>query len=379
METARIRRNEEPSTGTHEVAAGLLGGNEEAPAGMFPCLPRLTPTGGVRRCGFMARLHVLGAGGRAATLSRQTGTFVIETRRSLVIVGAGTGVSRLQDPWLEDLKSRVPRALVILPGLRHDLVAGLPELPAWLSGLEVAIATTPGPASVDDGIGRWLAPPFLGEDREAWLGRFGTPATLQAMRPGRNRLLGESVQVLQRAGGAAAVRVRDAVFAPHQAPGDDLAAFATKASALVVGVPDESRDDPESAVRAWASFALANGVRDLLLAFHDPAHDAEKLDGLLFAASAIFPRTSLGVDMSFLRLTGESAEEGEGATDDGAHDGGEDSADESDVDGVTTAADADADAPAAPVGDDEAPSAHEEAPLSDSGSSEEDEIRAAED
>src|ERR1051325_4438414 len=112
----------------------------------------------------MARLFVLGGGGWVPTPKRSTNAWLIETRRSLILLDCGAGVARLSDPMIQVALGRVPRVLVLLSHWHHDHIAGLHLLPFFLRDHEVTLGCPPAKVTghaPQDVLARYAGPPLL--------------------------------------------------------------------------------------------------------------------------------------------------------------------------------------------------------------------------
>src|SRR5262245_19259222 len=111
----------------------------------------------------MPKLFVLGGGGWIPTARRLTNCYLIETRRSAILLDGGVGAARLLDPMLQAVLSRVPRALVLLSHYHHDHVEGLHYLLHFLRDHEVTLAAPPSSvtrASAADVLARYGGTPL---------------------------------------------------------------------------------------------------------------------------------------------------------------------------------------------------------------------------
>ncbi|MAG57027.1 MAG: hypothetical protein CMJ83_12095 [Planctomycetes bacterium] len=265
----------------------------------------------------MSRLYVLGAGGRVPTQQRQTCCYVLETRRGLVFLDAGTGVSRLHDPLFQGLLTRSRRVRVLLCGYSLDRIAGLSWLPTFLGDHELVIA---GPPSAGEGpeavLMRTLAPPFHPGGFEAWRSSFAS-VSFQTFEDGKNLVAGEPVLVRMLAGDpepSCAVRVREAVYATGCVARPETAELASRASVLV---HDASRTSDAAGGEVATSASAAEAatlaqealVQDLILAHLGPDQDTAAVESMLFEATARFPRSVTAADMMCFKMAGVPDEE----------------------------------------------------------------------
>jgi ribonuclease BN (tRNA processing enzyme) len=272
----------------------------------------------------MARLFVLGAGGEIPTPQRQTGCYLLETRRGLVFFDVGTGLSRFHDPSFQDLASRSRRALILVSSWRLDRCAGLPWLPFFMGDLEVTLAgPAPGEGGATAVLERLLAPPF-GMGLSAWRERFAGGLSILDLQPGLNRVGGEKVEArLQGDGDGLRLRVRDVVYAVGGAPDPATQELAAKAAVIIHEAWTDAPEEPGHATAMQAAqTARQSEAQDLILAHLNPTFDAGRLERLVFGATARFPRSVLAADMMYFKVTGVPDEE-EAPAEEGAADSSE--------------------------------------------------------
>lgn len=270
----------------------------------------------------MPRLHVLGSGGWIPTLARQTCCYLLETRRALLFLDCGTGISRLHDPMFQAVLARHRRAAVLLSHWHHDHVEGLHALPYFLRHHEVTIAAPSREVSGFDPLevlGRFGGKPLLPHPLPDWMDRFAGGFSVQELKPGANVVAGEDVEVAVQphTDPSLGFRVRDLCYVTDTCDRAETAAFAEKAVILIHDAwldREGIREDPEAARvhgtgEGAARLARDAGVQDLLLAHLNPAYDGARLERLLFEAAAVFPRASLASDMSVFRIAETGEEE----------------------------------------------------------------------
>lgn len=255
----------------------------------------------------MARLHVLGAGGTHPVPSRQTSAILLETRRSLIFFGCGTGLLRLFDPLYRLLLERHSRALVLLADWRLDHAGGVASLPELLPEVEVVVVRPPRPASGPDPLATLIEPPHGRVLVPEWERAFPQGASVVTPRPGRNRIAGESVQTVPTPQGGWWYRVRDVVFAREGGLPATGRPLLEGARMLVHSAGTGPHDE-----RPWAEAAKVAGevgVESVLLSDLDPRAEPEDLDALLIEACRVFPRGLIAGDMQVLEVpSGESGE-----------------------------------------------------------------------
>ena len=273
----------------------------------------------------MSRLYVLGAGGDIPTLHRQTSSYLVEGRRGPVLFDAGTGLSRLDDPLFREMVGRSKRAWVLLGSCAHGRIAGLPWLPSLLPGLEVTVGVPP---KCRPAVERLLKKPYLPRGRDAWEGDLATFRIVE-LQPGENDFFGEVVDVRLLSGPepTCAFRVREVCYATGCPAREETAALAARASVLVHDAYLDSADlesqpalgESHATAAAAARLAAEAGVKDLVLAHLNPAHEPGRIERLQFEATATFPRSVVATDMGCIKMSGvpeeESDEESEDETD----------------------------------------------------------------
>lgn len=262
----------------------------------------------------MARLYVLGSGAKSATPERQTSCYLLESRRSVVLVDAGTGLSRLLDPLFREMVARAGRVVLILSGFDHFRLAGLPGLPWLLPPCELTIA---GPsADLESFLSSYFAEPCFPGGFAAWTALFANPPALHNLRAGVQRVAGERVDARISTGSLprAGFRVRDAVFAGGLPASAIDPEWAREPSLLLMeaGPRDSGGEAAGHALAAEAvRFAAEVRARDLMLGGMEPSEDRASMDRLLFEVSGLFPRSILASDMMFFRLQGGAGEDEE--------------------------------------------------------------------
>ena len=269
----------------------------------------------------MPRLHVLGSGGWVPTPQRQTSCYLLETRRSLIFFDAGTGLSRLHDPLFQRMLERHSRAVVLLSHWHQDHIEGLHYLPFFLGHMEVVLAA---PGDIITGVPaaelleRYGGDPFLPEPFSRWPGRFEKGFSVQEIKPGANKVLGEEIiaTVQPHVGPTLGYRVRDVCYVTDTCVRDETLALADGVSLLIHDAyldDEEAERRPELAqvhgvATGAARLAAAGGIKDLLLGHLNPAFDPQRLDRMLIKSCEVFPRTLLGSDMMVIDVKGAEKE-----------------------------------------------------------------------
>ncbi len=261
----------------------------------------------------MPRFHVLGSSGWVPTLARQTCCYLVETRRSLIFLDCGTGISRLHDPMFRGLLQKHRRAIVLLSHWHHDHIEGLQALPLFLGHMAVTVA---GPGreicgeSAADILARFGSAPLLPEPLPHWGKRFEGGFSIVELKPGRNTVDGERVDVIAQphTHPSAGLRVRDVCYITDTVERPESIAFAAGSALLAhdawMDRSDEVGGGPDtqahSSAEGAARVAAGAKVGALVLAHLNPRYDAARLERMFLEAAAIFPATHLGTDMACL-------------------------------------------------------------------------------
>ncbi len=270
----------------------------------------------------MARLYVLGGGGWVPTAKRSTNCFLLETRRSAILFDCGAGAARLGDPMFRAVLKRVPRVLVLLSHYHHDHIEGLHYLPFVLKDHEVALACPPAKVTgiaPPEALRRFGGRPFLPRPFSEWGAIFPKGFEVVELREGRNRVLGESVEVAAEphTDPCVAFRVRDVVYVTDTTARPETASFAKDAAVLIhdawLDAEDQEAQHQDLKVHATAAGAAIvardAGARELVLAHLNPAYDEARLERLRFDAAKIFPRAHLADDFRMLEVRASEADE----------------------------------------------------------------------
>lgn len=271
----------------------------------------------------MARLYVLGGGGRTPAAKRGTSAYLLETRRIAILFDCGSGVARLGDPMLQAALKRVPRVLVLLSHYHHDHVEGLPHLPHFLRDHEVVVAGPPSKTTgfaVADALGRLVGAPFTSRPIAGWVSRFPKGFEIAELREGRNRVHGESVEVVAEphSDPCVAFRVRDVVYVTDTTARPETAAFAKGAALLLhdawLDAADQAAGHEDlrfhGVADGAAMVARDAGARRLVLCHLNPSYDEARLERMRFDASRIFPETHLADDFrAFEARSGDAEDE----------------------------------------------------------------------
>jgi ribonuclease BN (tRNA processing enzyme) len=275
----------------------------------------------------MTRLHVLGSAGWVPTLQRQACSYLIEGRRGLVFLDAGTGLSRLHDPMFRLILERHRRALFLISSWQQDRICGLHYLPFFLSHMEVHLALPSARlarSAPEKLLARWGGEPFLPVPIKSWDRLFGRGFEIEIVEPGANEILGEEIvaAALPASRPVVGYRVRDVCYAVGAPVTESTAELARGAALLVHEAWWDSRGAEEAGDGAAGDHATAAAagrlareaeVQELLLAHLNPAYDPSRLEGLVMEAGMEFPRSFLAADMMCFPVRSPAAEEGDAA------------------------------------------------------------------
>ncbi len=270
----------------------------------------------------MARLYVLGGNGWVPSPKRSTNCYAIETRRALILLDCGVGVSRLSDPMMKAVIDRVPRVLVLLSHYHHDHIAGLNMLPHFFADHEVTVA---GPGVLVTGfdcaavLARYGSSPLLPQAITTWSNTFRKGFSIVELREGRNKVAGETVEVIRQphTDPSAGIRVRDVAYITDTIVRPESAVFAKGASVLIhdawLDAEDEARGHADlrshGTGHGAARIAKEAGVADLVLGHLNPSYDEIRLERMLIGACDIFPNTRLANDFTVVDVRSKDEEE----------------------------------------------------------------------
>jgi ribonuclease BN (tRNA processing enzyme) len=270
----------------------------------------------------MARLYVLGGGGWVPTAKRSTSAYLLETRRAAILFDCGAGAARLGDPMLKAVLKRVPRVLVLLSHYHHDHIEGLSYLPFFLRGHETTIACPPSKVTgvaATEALGRFGGSPLLPKPILGWSSQFEKGFEIVELREGRNRVLGEAVDVSAQphSDPCVAFRVRDVVYVTDTTARPETAAFAKDAAILVHDAWLDAEDQAaghedlrvHGAAEGAAMIARDARARILVLGHLNPSYDEARLERMRFDASKIFPETHLADDFRIFEARAADAED----------------------------------------------------------------------
>ena len=270
----------------------------------------------------MARLYVLGGNGWVPSPKRSTNCYALETRRSLILFDCGVGVSRLSDPMMRLVLERVPRVIVLLSHYHHDHIEGLHMLPHFLRDHEVTIA---GPGVLVSGfdcaavLARFGSSPLLPQPITAWGETFRKGFSIVELREGRNKIAGETIEVVRQPHSDPSVgfRVRDVAYVTDTVVRAETAAFAKGASVLVhdawLDADDEALGHADlrrhGTAHGAAAIAKEAGVSELVLGHLNPSYDEPRLERMLISACDVFPNTRLANDFTVVEVRSKDDED----------------------------------------------------------------------
>lgn len=264
----------------------------------------------------MPRLFVLGSAGWIPTLARQTVAHMIETRRGLIFLDCGSGISRLHDPLFQEMLKRHQRALVLFSHWHHDHIEGLAALPFFLGHMEVTLA---GPGleisgeKAADILARFGGAPLLSRALPDWSGRFSGGFHIADLRPGKQTVGGEKVEVIVQphTHPSVGLRVRDVTYITDTVERAESAVFA-KGSALLLHDAWLDNEEASAGGSAASEHSSASGAarvartaeaKQLVLTHLNPGYSTARLERMFLAAAAIHPATQLGADMASFSFT----------------------------------------------------------------------------
>jgi ribonuclease BN (tRNA processing enzyme) len=201
-------------------------------------------------------------------------------------------------------------------------VEGLSYLPFFLRGHQVTIACPPSKVTgiaATEALGRFGGAPFLPRPILGWSSQFEKGFEIVELREGRNRVLGESVEVMAEphSDPCVAFRVRDVVYVTDTTARPETAAFAKDAAILLhdawLDAEDQAAGHDDLRVHGTASGAAMvardAAARLLVLAHLNPSYDEARLERMRFDASKIFAETHLADDFRVFEARAADAED----------------------------------------------------------------------
>ena len=256
-------------------------------------------------------LTLLGTQGWIPTARRETTCLALQTRRSLFLFDAGTGLSRLlSEPWRSMVRA-VPRVHLFLTHYHLDHTCGLAYLSGVVGEHDLTIhvpAHSLNHIAPAEGVPSLLRPPF---HPVAW--EHQAEYRL-AVLDGDTLVDGVRVYVRPQchAGISVAYRVEDLfVLATDTVADPATAEFATGAQVLLheAWIDEQELNDParrdyarrmlttHSTARQAAEIARAADVQELMLIHLNPLRDEEYYRQLRRRAAEVFPATIVPDDL----------------------------------------------------------------------------------
>lgn len=234
----------------------------------------------------MNRIVPLGANGYFPSHGRHTMSFLVLTADYALLLDAGTGVSRLSEPAVQELLRPYPNLEVVLSHYHLDHIAGLSYLPAvWPRG-GVRIHA-PAPPLVDaepeEALDRLLAPPLF---PSSWRS-FGV--AVEALRGERARIANWEARLWRQAhpGGSVGLRLGDDVaYLTDTAADLNVAPMLTGVRLLLHELWTADDQAGEAAAKGHSHFSAVaelvrrSGVRALMLVHHHPSRSPEEIESL---------------------------------------------------------------------------------------------------
>lgn len=232
------------------------------------------------------RLIPLGTNGFIPSYGRQTMSFLLLTRRSALLLDAGTGVSRLLEPELQKVLEPYPSLDIVLSHYHLDHVVGLSYLPAVWNRGPVRI-WAPGPPFVDalpqEALQSLIRPPLFALTLE----EYPTPVEILPVQSREMEWDGTRLyfRAQRHPGGSVGVRIAD-----HLAYLTDTEVD-TEDREFVSGLPlvlhevwlnDQEAQRGESlrghsAAGQVADWVARSGVKTLIPVHHHPGRTEEDL------------------------------------------------------------------------------------------------------
>ena len=250
------------------------------------------------------RLLPLGTNGFLPGHGRQTMSFLVERAGALVLLDAGSGVSRLLEPAARALLGDAERLDVVLTHYHLDHLVGLSYLPGVARGLALRIFA-PAPPLTESGpeaLAALIAPPFFPVTLERWpMPVEVRPYSGPELEAGPFRF---AVRGQDHPGGSAGLRLGDELAYITDTVCDPATArFVRGVGTLLheVWLTDEesareaAARTGHSAAGEVADLARRARVRRLLPVHHHPRRSGEELVAL---AAELRRRSELEVEMA---------------------------------------------------------------------------------
>ncbi|NIM17074.1 MAG: MBL fold metallo-hydrolase [Candidatus Aminicenantes bacterium] len=277
----------------------------------------------------MVKLATLGSMGWIPTRNRHTCCYCLEYGNKLIILDAGTGIARFDEPWAQKILQHYHKAYVILSHYHLDHAAGLIYLPHFFKDKEVHIA---GPGQsiygqrVTDILSRLIAPPYFGRP----LLDFPMNLTLHELVIGANIIDNIRIDTILQEHNDPSIGIKidnTVCYITDTACNQQTVDFVRGCKLLLhetwFDIQDyntiirEGKSSPDamkplkshSPVNRVAEIARDASVETLMLIHLNPVYDEKRLSAMEKAAKEIFPNSQLAVDGQYFILAAKEREE----------------------------------------------------------------------
>ncbi|MCS6954362.1 MAG: MBL fold metallo-hydrolase [Bryobacterales bacterium] len=237
----------------------------------------------------MARIVPLGTNGYFPSHGRHTMSFLVLGPEQALLLDAGTGVSRLLEPQIQELLRPYSMLNVVVSHYHLDHVVGLAYLPAvWArGGLRIY---APAPPLVDaepeDALDRLLAPPLF---PSSWRS-FGV--AIEALREERSRVAAWEAHLWRQAhpGGSVGMRLGDDLAYLTDTVADPSLASRLRGVRLLLhevwtydDTAGEAAAKGHSDFSAVAELVRCSQISAVMLVHHPPSRSPEEAETLAAA------------------------------------------------------------------------------------------------
>ncbi len=257
------------------------------------------------------KLTSLGRMGWIPTGNRHTCCYCLEYQGRLIILDAGTGIARFDEPELRKIIDKYDSALLLLSHYHLDHITGLIYLPFFFKGKAFHIAG-PGQSvygrSAREILSDLVSPPFFSNP----IMEFPMDMTISDLEPGINRIDGLNIHTVVQEHSDPSIGIKvgsEVCYITDTACSGQSVVFARNCKLLLheswfdtrdyTAFMERAADDPtatnplkyHSHVTGVAEIACDANVEQLMLIHLNPAYPPERLEKMEAHASKLFPRT----------------------------------------------------------------------------------------
>jgi len=262
------------------------------------------------------KITIFGSMGWMPTEKRQTGCYCLEYNDRLIILDAGTGLSRFAEPAGQTMIKKYPEITIVLSHYHLDHVSGLIYLPRFFRDKTIHIAG-PGKSiygkSIEDILTRLISPPFFGRP----LKKFPLKFRFYDLDEGSENLNGISIKTIvqEHRDPSLGIKIDDSVcYITDTSCSPQAIPFAKNCRLLLheswfdsqdyIRAKYNSHSFPElmsllkshSHIDGVVDTALQANVHSLLLIHLNPGYNENRLTEMSNYAKKIFTRSILAAD-----------------------------------------------------------------------------------